>query len=249
MGEVGAAINSAFVISTGDNFYRHGVDSVDDPQWRATFEDVYAAPSLQTPWYAVLGNHDYEGSPAAEVAYTQHSTRWRMPSRYWRQEIGAASFFFIDTTPITRLDEPGASMPFVGDGAAARAQLDWLDRELATCTSPWKIVIGHHPILSSGRHGAAAMMVRHVRPLLERHGVQAYFNGHDHDLEHLVDGRVSYVCSGSGAEARDVTALPQSRFAYPHLGFVSCALSDASLIARFHAEDGGIIYEATIAPA
>lgn len=246
MGEVGATINSAFVISTGDNFYQHGVDSVDNPQWRATFEDVYAAPSLQTPWYAVLGNHDYDGSPAAEIAYTQHSARWRMPARYWRQDIGSASFFFLDTTPITRLDNAGA--PLLGNGGAARSQLEWLDRELAACASPWKIVIGHHPILSSGRHGAAAMMVRHVRPLLERHGVQAYFNGHDHDLEHLVEGGVHYVCSGSGAEARDVAAIPQSRFAYPHLGFASCTLSDTRLVARFHDEDGRVIYEAAIAP-
>lgn len=248
MGEIGATINSAFVISTGDNFYRHGVDSVDDPQWRATFEDVYAAPSLQTPWYVVLGNHDYQGSPASEVAYTQHSSRWRMPARYWRQDIASASFFFLDTTPITRLAEPSANMPLFGAGAA-RAQLDWLDRELAACQSAWKIVIGHHPILSSGRHGAAAMMVRHVRPLLERHGVQAYLNGHDHDLEYLVEGGVSYLCSGSGAEARGVAAIAQSRFAYADLGFVSCALSGSTLNARFHAEDGRSIYEATITRA
>lgn len=243
MGEVGATLNSAFVISTGDNFYRHGVESVDDPQWRATFEDVYAAPSLQTPWYAVLGNHDYGGSPAAEIAYSQHSARWRMPAHYWRQDVGAASFFFLDTTPIARLDD----MPFAG--GASRAQLDWLERELATSRARWKIVVGHHPILSSGQHGGSATMARRVQPLLQRYGVQAYFNGHDHDLEHMIDGGVNYICSGSGAEARSVSAIPQSQFAYANTGFAACTFSGEHLILHFHSAQGESIYEAAIASA
>ena len=79
MGKSAAALRSRCVISVGDNFYEDGVASTADPQWRSSFEEVYTAPSLQIPWYAALGNHDYRGSPQAQVAYTRNSTRWRMP--------------------------------------------------------------------------------------------------------------------------------------------------------------------------
>lgn len=229
MGVTGARISSDFVISTGDNFYETGVRSTHDPQWRETFESVYTAPALQTPWYVVLGNHDYEGSPRAEIAYSQVSSRWRMPSRYWRQDMqlpnGGAqiAFFFIDTTPIAHLTGLRDAIPQADLGA--RDQVMWLERELAACTAPWKIVVGHHPIFSSGHHGPSAGVAEHVRPLLERYGVQAYLNGHDHDLEHLEAGGVAYICSGSGSESREVRAVPESRFALAEPGFVACSLT------------------------
>lgn len=252
MGRVATDIASDFVISTGDNFYNTGVRSVTDPQWRATFEDVYAAPSLQTPWYSVLGNHDYAGSPDAEVAYSGVSSRWRMPSRFWRQDMDLAggarvSFFFLDTTPITRLAGMREHIP--GATGDAHAQLRWFERELETCTSEWRIVVGHHPILSSGNHGAEAAVAEHIRPLLERHGVQAYFNGHDHDLEHLQAEGVHYICSGSGSEAREVRAVPESRFAFAETGFAACELTSDVLQLRFHGDDGVIVYRADITRA
>jgi len=48
-----------FVVSTGDNFYEHGIKSSADPFFTQTFTNVYTAKGLQVPWYAVLGNHDY----------------------------------------------------------------------------------------------------------------------------------------------------------------------------------------------
>jgi acid phosphatase len=250
MGHVASDIHSAFVVSTGDNFYGRGVRSIEDPQWRTTFEEVYAAPSLQTPWYSVLGNHDYEGSPGAELAYTNASDRWRMPARYWRQDMIApggaeAAFFFLDTTPITRLSALRDRIP--GVDREAHAELQWLERELAACRSPWKIVVGHHPILSSGAHGASPQVAAHVRPLLERYGVRVYFNGHDHDLEHLSANGLDYICSGSGSEARVVRAVPESRFACACPGFAACRLEASALNLRFHDASGALLYETSIA--
>lgn len=251
MGDVATSTASRFVISTGDNFYPRGVASVNDPQFRDSFEAIYASPALQTPWYAVLGNHDYEGSPNAEIAYSSRSSRWRMPARYWVEEMAlggeAASFYFLDTTPIARLSNAAAHVPLLGAAHEAREQLDWLEQRLSSDRSAWKIVVGHHPILSSGNHGEAPALADRVKPLLERYGVQVYFNGHDHDLEHLVDRNVNYVCSGSGALARQVAPVEQSRFAFANLGFASCGLAADGLALRFHARDGAVVYEAQIA--
>src|SRR5690606_4499303 len=67
MGRTGEAIGSRFVISTGDNFYTSGVTSVTDPKWARSFEEIYTAPNLQRPWYAVLGNHDWQGDVQAQI--------------------------------------------------------------------------------------------------------------------------------------------------------------------------------------
>lgn len=251
MASVASGSDARFVVSTGDNFYPSGVGSIRDPQFRTSFEEMYSAQSLQMPWYAVLGNHDYEGSPNAEVAYSNHSTRWRMPARYWTQEMAAgsetAAFYFLDTTPIARLSNAAAHVPLLGTSGEARAQLEWLEQRLAADRSAWKIVVGHHPILSSGNHGETPALADRVKPVLERYGVQVYLNGHDHDLEHLVDAGVNYVCSGSGALARQVDTVPQSRFAYANVGFASCALGTDTLVLRFHDADAAVIYEVPIA--
>ncbi|ANP47037.1 purple acid phosphatase family protein [Candidatus Viadribacter manganicus] len=250
MGVVADRTAPQFIISTGDNFYPRGVGSVTDPQFRTSFEEVYAAPSLQAPWYVVLGNHDYEGSPGAEVAYSSRSSRWRMPARYWAQEMNVgeerATFYFLDTTPIARLGNAAAHVPLLGTSDEARTQLQWFEERLAADRAAWKIVVGHHPILSSGNHGEAPAVVERVKPLLERYGVQAYFNGHEHDLEHLVDRGVHYVCSGSGAASRQVVAVPQSQFAHAEVGFASCRLGADALSLRFHNGDAAIIYETQI---
>jgi hypothetical protein len=66
MGSLGSGCyKPSFVISTGDNFYSHGLKGPDDPYFKQTFSDMYSAPSLQVPWYAVLGNHDYGEANAA----------------------------------------------------------------------------------------------------------------------------------------------------------------------------------------
>ncbi|MBL8546309.1 MAG: metallophosphoesterase [Hyphomonadaceae bacterium] len=250
MAGVASHANSQFVISTGDNFYPRGVSSVSDPQFRESFEDIYSAPSLQAPWYVVLGNHDYEGSPNAQIAYSNRSPRWRMPARYWAQQTplagATASFYFLDTTPIARLNNAAAHVPLLGTSDESRAQLTWLEQGLAADRSEWKIVVGHHPILSSGNHGEAPALAERVKPLLERYGVQVYFNGHDHDLEHLVDGNVNYICSGSGALSRQIAPVAQSRFAYANIGFASSELSIDEFVVRFHNGEGGAIYETQI---
>ncbi len=64
-------INAEFLIALGDNFYADGVTGTDDTLWDTAFHDVYTAPSLNIPWYGILGNHDYHGNVQAQVARTK----------------------------------------------------------------------------------------------------------------------------------------------------------------------------------
>ena len=83
MATFAAKAQSRFVISLGDNFYNKGVASTADPRWILGFEDIFAANSLQIPWYVILGNHDYEGNIQAQIDYSKVSSRWRMPAAYY----------------------------------------------------------------------------------------------------------------------------------------------------------------------
>ena len=251
MGIAAKAMAAKFVISVGDNFYEHGVASVDDPQWQASFENVYAAPSLQVPWHVVLGNHDYHGDCDAQIAYSKKSRRWTMPARYFTrwEKISAASaveFFFLDTTPMKTSDDlaiPGRNV----HSQDVPAQLAWFEAALKASTAPWKIVVAHHPVYSGGEHGDTPYLIVHVLPLLEKYGVQAYFNGHDHDLQHLQAGRVNLFCSGAGSRPRKTGNHPHTTFAKGSCsGFVTVSLASDALVVRMLDDHGQLLYTTTV---
>lgn len=48
--------------------FADGLASTQDPAFGQSFSDPYSAPSLQVPWYNVLGNHDYgDGAPPGDA--------------------------------------------------------------------------------------------------------------------------------------------------------------------------------------
>ncbi|MDX1547486.1 MAG: tartrate-resistant acid phosphatase type 5 family protein [Rhodothermales bacterium] len=247
------AIEADFVISTGDNFYPDGVSSTRDDQWRTSFEEVYQAPALQVPWYAVLGNHDYRSDPDAQVAYTALSDRWTMPARYYAVEYAvddttAALFLFLDTVSLVQSDEAedafGARV-----AAAAQRQLRWADSTLTASEAAWKIVVGHHPVRSASRkHADPPELERGLRPLLERHGVAVYLSGHVHSLQHIEPaGGVHYFVSGAGSSARLVGTEEGLRFAAGVPGFMAGVLTPRSLAVYF-IDHSGVVGYATEVP-
>lgn len=248
MGIVAETLRSDFVVSVGDNFYERGVDGIDDPLWRQAFEDVYTAASLQCPWYAVLGNHDYHGNVDAEIAYEKVDPRWHMPGRYYsrRERLsdgGAADFFYLDTYPIARLSWIDS---WLAAGREIDKQVAWLERGLATSDATWKIVIGHHPIYSGGKHGNSERLLDRVKPLLDRYGVQAYISGHDHDLQHIVADNVHYLVCGSGSTARETGTTFGTRYAAAQLGFMAATMSPGEMEISFVDELGARVYSALI---
>ncbi len=232
-----------FILTVGDNFYPFGVSSLEDPQWRAKFEEVYSAPALQVPIYASLGNHDYASNPDAQVAYSSRSSRWIMPARYYTFHRTLADgtdvqFFAVDTTPI-QMNAPVVS-----------AQLSWLDQELSRSEARWKIVFGHHPVFSHGLHGPTPALVEKLRPLLETNRVDLYIAGHDHTLEMLkpVNG-VHYCISGGGAgtdNAYPVAWTEESLYAATRGGFAFFRISKSELVIEFVRVDSTTQFAYTI---
>ena len=251
MGAAAADTGAKFVISVGDNFYEHGVSSADDLQWQTSYEMVYTAPSLQVPWHVVLGNHDYHLNSGAQIAYTKTSKRWNMPARYFtrKEHIDAATavdFFFMDTMPMATFDDDEILFKKKVPWEDVPNQMAWLEKSLAASTAPWKIVVGHHPIYTGGLHGDTPFLVEHVLPLLQKHKVQVYLNGHDHDLQHLQAGDVNLFCSGAGSKPRPTTKTAHTKFAQGCSGFMAVALQADKMNVRMINDRGEILYTTAV---
>lgn len=245
------------VLALGDNQY-DGVPTAEDPVFRAGFEDVYAAQSLQVPFWVVLGNHEYSGSPLGQLAYSARkmgSGRWTQPSRYWSRVVdvggGAkAKLVFLDTSAFIRKYRDKDSFSDIREQDPA-AQLAWLERELAEPGMTWRIAVGHHPIWSNGLHGDSEDLERDLLPVLGRHRVPLYLSGHDHHAE-VIDrgaGGPLQVIAGNASEVRGLKGRRGALHQGQYLGFGSLTVEGGkSATVRLHDASGAERFRVTVPP-
>ena len=213
-----------FAVTLGDNFYSTGMASPNDERWKTWWSDLY--DPLQIHFYATLGNHDWgqPNSPAAEIVYSARSPSWRMPAAYYTFTAGAAQFFALDTDVV------------------AEAQLLWLTEALDASRARWKIVYGHHPIYSHGRHEDNNTKAEQLLPVL-RERADIYLAGHDHDMQHLrPEGRLHFFVAGSGGKLRPIEPGPRSLFAKSAHGFAVLEIQRETLSLAFVGVGGDELY-------
>lgn len=268
MGRVGRHLGIEFVISVGDNFYQAGLKGPKDPKFKNSFSKVYTAQSLQTQWFAVLGNHDYLGDTLLQIgdALTLKDKRWFCQRSYQLKYSLCGSphtghcgkfveFFFIDTTPFVDMywsEEQKRTFDWRGIGPRQEyldSQLKNLSSSLESSVATWKIVVGHHTIRSLGRHGDTPELVKSVLPILESQNVDLYINGHDHCLEHIKreDSTVHFITSGAGSKSfqgiQDATREDGLQFAHDGQGFISVSMAAQALRINFHDALGNKLHQ------
>ncbi|WP_303674944.1 metallophosphoesterase [Vampirovibrio chlorellavorus] len=160
----------------GDNIYPNGdINRLA----KSHFEDPYSGLIAQKMRFlAAIGDHDdRKGHREDEMAY------FKMPGDYYKVSEGPVDFFILNTTYFVR--NP--------------AQRAWIAKALAESKAPWKVVVGHHPLYSSGRNGNTEGTRAILEPLLVKYNVDLYLAGHDHDYERFapIQG-VRYIVSGGG---------------------------------------------------
>lgn len=215
-----------FGLTLGDNFYGEGMLSPLDARWHTWWEDLYAPLGIE--FYATLGNHDWYGadSPAAEILYTQQSRTWNMPAPYYTFTSGSAQFFALDTNEVSD------------------AQLRWLANELSVSRARWKIVYGHHPIISDAPRGDNQTLKEKLLPILKGRA-DVYLTGHEHNLQHLKpEGNLHFFIVGGGGQKLDkFTASECTLFARRDYGFSVLEANQNQLKIRFIGADGNQLYE------
>jgi tartrate-resistant acid phosphatase type 5 len=253
MGKTAAAMGSRFTVSVGDNFYENGVTGLDDPQWESSFEKIYTAPALFTPWRLILGNHDYRGNVQAQLDYSAESKRWNMPARYYSlsetlPDGAKADFFYVDTSPFIKA-YIGSKVNITGQDTDA--QLAWLDKALTDSTAEWKIVIGHHPIYtaldgSDGSDHDQPDLIARLNPVLLKHNIPIYICGHDHTLQSVKMDGVTYVVTGAGSQTYTPRPPIRGGFASGSHGFMTVHLSREMLHYELVDMHGKTLYAETI---
>lgn len=243
MGTVAEILDLDFTVSVGDNFYPTGVQSTQDYQWISSFESIYTHHLLHEPWFVALGNHDYEGNVQAQIDYSNVSRRWEMPNRYFERLIEIDNdqylqLLVIDTNPMVSkyLKEPEKYLGI--NDQSTQEQLKWIEDKLST-TNPkivWRIVVGHHPLYSGGKRKTAkeTQEIQHLlESVFEKHKVDAYICGHEHDLQIIKRNNKPFTqfLSGAGSELRESGRTEGTLFADAVPGFMAFTLTNKVLTA------------------
>lgn len=253
MGAMAEEIGPEFVLATGDIHHFDGVQSTSDPLWVTNYEAIYSHPELMTGWYPVLGNHEYRGNTQAVLDYSGVSRRWNMPARYYTRRFQKKDFtirvVWIDTTPlISRYREENDEYPDACMQNADR-QLEWIDSVLTAATEDWLIVAGHHPVYAetSKDDSERGDMQARLDPILRRHCVDMYVNGHIHNFQHIrVSGSgTDYVTNSAGALSRKVKPVEGTVFCSSEPGFSIVSADKNTLCLYMIDRNGNIIHSIT----
>jgi tartrate-resistant acid phosphatase type 5 len=218
------------IVLTGDNFYPCGVKSEHDPRWSINLP----LTRIGVPLFPVLGNHDFCGKadPDAQIRATGTIRNWRFPARQYTVRTPFADFAFVDTNP------------FVKGGADKVAPA--FREAVAGSKKPWQIVVGHHPVISSGYHGYfprnEVARMRSLLPALREARVDFYIAGHDHHLE-LIRGRLLHLISGAGSspippvKLRTTTVFPD-QIRMERIGFAVVEITASVIRVRMYDANG-----------
>lgn len=245
------------LLMLGDNWYGKLPDGAASVRWKTQFEDMYPSSVFNCPAYAIPGNHDYQRMPeskvAAELEYARKAgTRWTMPSLWYRFDLPAANPLMTVIALDSNMPHPDAShlkpANFTLTPEQQAEQLTWLEVELLKPrTTPFLVVMGHHPIFSNGPHGDNKILIRDWEPLLRKHKVHMYLAGHDHDMQHLeFDGHpTSFVLSGGGGADLYTLKIEEAQrgpYAAKVYGFSHLEVTQEKLTLRHIDETGKLIH-------
>jgi len=205
-----------FALGLGDNIYEYGPRSAVDAQFQSKFEKPFK--NLNFPFLMALGNHDasllfpgdgaYSYKGVHEVAYSEISSKWVMPARYYSTEVENVLFVAIDTTPLGKSYLPDINRYFSPWGAYAKEQKQWVVNEIVNSTAQWKFVFGHHPYINNGisqiepSFGGAVYRKFFEQSVCGK--VDFILAGHDHSLQIIKEVKscpgTQHIISGAGAK-------------------------------------------------
>ena len=227
---------------------------------------------------------DANRSPSFQLdpALRRRDWRWRAGRTFDHRPTADTHLFFVDTNPLVSSyatktwasSVPGglssqwkeaAAAAAAGAGDGGRSSYtslaaSALKKSMEASDARWKLVFGHHPMRSNGFWSD----VNDVREALEmtvaRGGAAAYFNGHDHDMQHTIAEleetssekkkyKLHHFTSGAGSKTGRGFGVKETKFEHDGPGFASVRVSRGAVKVQFwRGGDGeeGLLYSTEI---
>lgn len=218
------------VIHTGDAVYNAFFTWMEDTRCLSIYR-----PHMRTvPYFFCAGNHDVAvqgglafietyAQPTNDVSLAEHVKEGTSPRYFYSFDAGDVHF--------VALYNPWF---YYYQFTTNSSQYHWLERDLAATRKPWKVVFQHIPFQTSGPHyvdNVEALPGRSdwqrlqetLVPLLVRHGVQLFFNGHEHFYERFTpfSGIQEVTTGGGGVDLYNVyTWFPSSSQLFQEFHYV-----------------------------
>ncbi len=148
------------------------------------FNEITAQMRSQAEFFPAVGTHDNDS------AFFSRNFPYLLSKRWYSLDRAGVHFIILDC--YSKL-EPGSP------------QYGWLEADLKNAKKKqgFIAVILHDALFSSGHHSPQPVLIRDLVPLLETHGVDIVFSGHDHHYERSYRNNIYYVITGGGgAELR-----------------------------------------------
>lgn len=213
-----------FAVSVGDLVY----SGKDYAQWQAWFsasQEVIA----NIPTVPVIGDHEPRGVTSKE--------EWRRPEYFVKlfkvYQNGPADFkgevysFDYGAAHIAVLNS-SFTYEFAAPAdreAMIKAEVAWLDADLAASTKRWKLVVYHDATYNLRPDRSGTLTKVNFAPVIEKHHADVVFNGHEHAMARswaiknedfmasAVEGTV-YVISGRSGDNAKESLVPKVWFPY-----------------------------------
>lgn len=221
------------VLLCGDNFY-FKLSGPDDPHWQTLFEQMYDPKTLGVPFYACLGNHDYDGDNLRiELTYarTHPGSRFKLAAEWYRVDLPKDK----PMVTVILLDSNKDNLSEL----QWNRQVQWLDHELAGPRARWTICVAHHPLFSNGFFWGNGPLQHDWGTLFQKYKVDFYLCGHEHDIEHLEIPKwfTSFVIDGGGGAHTHPLSRDDRGFSRQAFGFVNFELTPDKATVRFIGTD------------
>ena len=218
--------NPDLIWTVGDNSYLSGLlgevqgDGSGPSDSMPYLSDINVAG--HTKYWQVAGNHDWDGGD-----YTPSLNFFGHPAHYVAHfGSGLIDFFAVDMNQDTSSTGTQATQYYAAVNAS---------------TAIWKIAADHEPPYSSGSvHGSSSYTHWMIRPQID-----LFLAGHDHEMEHLVEGGQNFVVQGAGGNQL-YTLGPRIAGSVwgddQHFGATRLVVTPTSLTVQYIAVGGAVLH-------
>lgn len=245
-----ALIHIDDIFLLGDNFYPDGVDSENDEQWTTKLKNFFPMGKKK---HVVLGNHDYLGNVHAQLLYTfaPDYFSWHLP-HYFHDEKdfeNDAHFFFLDTALLSlqyttnllracNIQNERLQKYFFLVEQFADQQKTWLIDQLSRSKLKWKILVGHYPVVSGGKHGISTELFEFIHFICKKFHIDYYISGHEHNVQFLQKFNTNFIISGGLQHNYNVMSIPETVFCTEDPSFVQLEVQKKNICTYLISDKG-----------